>query len=276
MGYVDAHVHVWTDDFDRYPLAEGYTPAQMKPPTFTPEELLAHCRPLGVDRIVLVQMSFYGADNRYMLDTMSRYPGVFGGIAVIDPAGPAVEAEMDRLGELGVRGFRLQPAGQPAGEWLTPGHERLFAHATHTGQALCCLINPPALIDLERLARRYPRAPVVIDHLCRIGAGGEVVAEEVAALCRLAVYPQIKVKVSAFYALGSGRPPYHDLLPLLREVYAAYGPQRLMWATDCPYQVQQATYEDSLALVRDAFPEADAEARQWLLEKTAAETFFGE
>lgn len=275
MGYVDAHVHVWTADFDRYPLAEGYTPAQMQPPTFTPEELLAHCRPLGVDRIVLVQMSFYGTDNRYMLDTMSRYPGVFGGIAVIDPAGPAVEAEMDRLGELGVRGFRIQPAARPAAEWLTPGHERMFAHAQRTGQALCCLINPEALPDLERLARCYPQAPVVIDHLCRIGAGGVILAEDVAALCRLAVYPQIKVKVSAFYALGSGRPPYHDLLPLLREVYAAYGPQRLMWATDCPYQVQQATYEDSLALVRDAFVEADAKARQWLLEKTAAETFLG-
>ncbi len=274
MGYTDAHVHVWTDDLASYPLAPGYTADQMKPPAFTPDELLAHCQPSGVERIVLVQMSFYGTDNRYLLDTVSHYPGVFGGIAVIDPAGPQVEAEMNQLGERGVRGFRIQPARRPAGQWLTDGHERMFAHASRTGQALCCLIDPDALPALAAMARRYPEAPVVIDHLCRIGAGGQVAEAEVEALCNLAIYPQIKVKVSAFYALGRGRPPYHDLLPMVREVYRAYGPRRLMWATDCPYQVMEASYEASLALLRDSFPEADDEARQWLLELTANETFF--
>lgn len=90
MGYVDAHVHVWTDDFERYPLADGYTPEEMIPPTFTPEDILRHAEPSGVDRVVLVQMSYYGTDNSYMLDTMKRYPGIFGGIAVIDESRPDV------------------------------------------------------------------------------------------------------------------------------------------------------------------------------------------
>ena len=75
MPYIDAHVHVWTDDLERYPLAPGYTRDQMRPPTFTPEELLAHCRPCGVERVVLIQMSYYGYDNSYMLDVMRAYPG---------------------------------------------------------------------------------------------------------------------------------------------------------------------------------------------------------
>src|SRR6266545_4484113 len=79
---IDAHVHVWTNDFAKYPLAQGFTPAQMKPPVFLPEEILRHARPSGVDRIVLIQMSYYRFDNSYMLDAIRRRPRVFRGIAI--------------------------------------------------------------------------------------------------------------------------------------------------------------------------------------------------
>ena len=32
-GWIDAHVHVWTDDFDKYPLAPGFKKEQMRPAT---------------------------------------------------------------------------------------------------------------------------------------------------------------------------------------------------------------------------------------------------
>jgi predicted TIM-barrel fold metal-dependent hydrolase len=60
MGFIDAHVHVWTPDTAHYPLAPGYTKDDMKPPSFTPQELFKHCKPVGVDRINLIQMSYYG------------------------------------------------------------------------------------------------------------------------------------------------------------------------------------------------------------------------
>src|SRR5690606_41190584 len=56
--FVDAHVHVWTPDVARYPLAEGVKPEQMEPRSFIPEELFAECRPHGVNRIVLIQRIF--------------------------------------------------------------------------------------------------------------------------------------------------------------------------------------------------------------------------
>ena len=84
MEYIDAHVHVWTDDLDTYPLAETYTKSDMQPETFYPEDILAHALPSGVNRIVLIQMSYYGFDNSYMLDVMEKRPDVFSGIAIID------------------------------------------------------------------------------------------------------------------------------------------------------------------------------------------------
>jgi predicted TIM-barrel fold metal-dependent hydrolase len=66
MGpYIDAHSYVWTPDVAHYPLAKGFTVADMKPPSFTAEELLAQCGPAGVGRVNLIQMSYYEFDNRF-------------------------------------------------------------------------------------------------------------------------------------------------------------------------------------------------------------------
>ena len=37
-GWIDAHVHVWTDDRERYPRAAGEP--DYDPPRFTPEDFL--------------------------------------------------------------------------------------------------------------------------------------------------------------------------------------------------------------------------------------------
>ena len=42
MGFIDAHVHVWTPDTDHYPLAAGFKKETMKPASFTPEEVAAN------------------------------------------------------------------------------------------------------------------------------------------------------------------------------------------------------------------------------------------
>ncbi|MFM7075705.1 MAG: amidohydrolase family protein, partial [Planctomycetaceae bacterium] len=91
---VDAHVHVWTPDTARYGLAAGFTEADLAPPSFTAEELLALCRPAGVSRVVLIQMSFYGFDNAYMLACMRRHAPAFSGVAIVDHDAPGVADSM--------------------------------------------------------------------------------------------------------------------------------------------------------------------------------------
>ena len=55
----------------------------------------------------------------------------------------------------------------------------------------------------------------------------------------------------------------------------AYGASRLMWASDCPYQVQGVhTYAASIALIRDRLDFLTAEERDWILRKTAEKVFF--
>ncbi|MDM8004867.1 MAG: amidohydrolase family protein [Phycisphaerae bacterium] len=275
-GWIDAHVHVWTDDVSHYPLAPGFTKSQLQPPTFTPEELFAHCEPCGVRRINLIQMSYYGCDNRYMLDVMEQYPGRFAGTAIVDLTARDVGDQMRRLKSHGVRAFRIYPGlvKRPPAEWLRPdGCDEMFKVGAESDLAMSCLIDPDALPELDRMCRRYPDTPVIIDHLCRIGISGQIDQSQVDALCRMSRHKRVMVKVGAFYALGRKKPPYHDLLPLIRQVVGAFGPQRCMWETDCPFQIVHGTYEASLALIRDRCDFLSRSDREQILRKTA-ETFF--
>ena len=62
--YIDAHCHVWTGDVGHYPLAGRFTVSDMKPRSFTAQELLETCRPSGVGRVNLIQMSYYEFPDR--------------------------------------------------------------------------------------------------------------------------------------------------------------------------------------------------------------------
>jgi predicted TIM-barrel fold metal-dependent hydrolase len=274
-GFIDAHVHVWTNDFGKYPLAQGFSVRDMKPPVFLPEDILRHAAPSGVKRIVLIQMSYYRFDNSYMLDVIRGRPEVFRGIAIVDHTGADPEGKMRRLAKGGVRGFRIYPGTAPHAQWLDgEGYARMFRCAAEEGLAMCPLIDPDALPAVDRQCEKFPDTPVVIDHLARIGASGEIREADVSALCRLSRRRNVKVKVSAFYALGAKRPPHLDLAPMIRRVYEAFGPRRLMWASDCPFQVVDETYEDSIALVRDRLEFLSPEDKQWILRRTAEESFF--
>ena len=277
MNFIDAHSHIWTPDTEKYNLAAGYFRDRMQPPSFTDDELMKLATPVGVDRVVLIQMSFYGYDNSYRLDTIADHPERYRGVAVIDQDAARPDLLMRELQKKGVAGFRIYPKNQQHDSWLSgEGMHRMWTAGAKHGLNMCCLINPVDLPALDRMCRDFPETPVVIDHLCRIGVSGKVDDEEVQALCGLARHKNVTVKVSAFYALGKKKAPYDDLAPLIRRVYDAYGPQRLMWATDCPFQaVDGHTYHESIELIRDRLDFLSAEDRQWMLRKTAERVFFG-
>jgi predicted TIM-barrel fold metal-dependent hydrolase len=273
--YIDAHVHVWTSDTERYPLKPGMAKDRMAVASFTPEELFVHTKPCGVGRIVLIQMSYYGFDNRYMLDSMKRYPSAFAGVAVIDDKDRPREVMLS-LAEKGVRGFRLRPGTAPAGNWLDgPEMAAMWKCGAENGLAMCLLIDPRHLPAVDGMSQRFPETPVVIDHFARIGADGEIRKQDLDTLCGLARHKNVRVKISAFYALGKKEPPFLDLTAMIRRLLDAFGPERLMWASDSPFQVIHGhQYRDSIDLIRTHLEFLSDGDRQWLLRKTAEQTFF--
>lgn len=280
LPWVDAHSHIWPPDVDKYPLAPGQTKKDLDPPSFTDQELLRVARPEGVGRVVLIQHSVYHLwDNSYLVDAVKRQPKLFRVQGMVDDHKPDPKAAMKKLLPLGVTGFRITPFVRPKDEqpkWLdTPGMAEMWTTAAETRQAMCPLINPSDLAALDAMCGKHPDTPVVVDHFGRVGADGEIRDDDVKVLCHLARHKHTHVKVSAFYALGQKKPPYDDLVPMIRRLLDSFGPKRLMWASDSPYQLQGVnSYKASIGLVRDRLDFLSKADREWLLAKTAEAVFF--
>jgi predicted TIM-barrel fold metal-dependent hydrolase len=277
MNFIDAHSHIWTPDTAKYPLGPGHRRANMEPASFTVEQLQAEMKAVGVAKVVLIQMSFYGYDNSYMLDSIAAHPGKFRGVAVIEQDAGDPSAKMRELKAKGVSGFRIYPKDRDFANWLSAeSMHQMWQTAGKERLNMCCLMDPNGLPALDRMCRMNPETPVVIDHMCRIGVTGEIPPADLTALCDMAKHPQVTVKISAFYALGKKSPPYTDLGPMIRRLRDAYGPQRLMWASDGPFQMQPPhSYKASIELIQSGLDFLSADDKEWLLRKTAERVFFG-
>lgn len=278
-GWIDAHSHLWPGEVDRYPLAAGQTKADLKPASFTDDELMKIASPEGVERVVLIQHSVYHLfDNSYLVDAVKRHPKRFRIVGMVDDHQPDAGAAMKRLLKQGVTGFRITPfirKDQPE-KWLdTTGMQEMWKTGAETRQAMCCLISASDIAGVDKMCAKHPETPVVIDHFARIGFDGQLREAEIKALCDLARHKQVSVKISAYYALGKKKPPHLELVPMIKRLFETYGPQRLMWASDSPYQLDPPnTYASSISLVRDRLDFVSDDDRQWLLRKTAEKVFF--
>ena len=136
-------------------------------------------------------------------------------------------------------------------------------------------MNPADLAPVFAMCGRYPETPVVIDHFARVGISGEIKPAELKQLLSLSRHANIRVKISAYYALGKKQPPHHELVPMIRQLFEAFGPDRLMWASDSPYQLEGgSTYKSSISLIRDHIDFVSEDDRRKLLRTTAEKSFF--
>jgi predicted TIM-barrel fold metal-dependent hydrolase len=277
---VDTHMHVWSGATTNFPFAHP-TSSNFKPPAVagTVEMLLDEMDRHTIDFAVLVQVIYYGWDNRYVADCIRRHPGRFRGQGLIDPTAPDVAARLEYwMREFGLSGMRLSPIYyQGRDAWITSdAHHRLWKKAEALGGIFNFFIAAPQLGKLETMLATYPEVRVVIDHLARVDLAGPNRDAEVAQLTRLARFPNVWVKVSELSVLSPSKThPYTDTFSLVKRVYEAFGPDRLLWGTGFPgatrAQAGRPTLDQELALVRREIPFFSDEERNKILGGNAAE-----
>ena len=261
---IDPHVHVWTHD-RRYPFAKE----TKNPPVedATPEMLLELMRQNSVARTVIIQVIHYRWDNSYLRDVLKSYPGMFHGVARVNPEDPASPDTLSKLvQEDGFRGVRLSPNDSAAGDWIKgPLMPPLWKRCRDLKVPMTILAPVTRMPDIAALCEKYPDLAVVIDHMADCPLDRTDLQLKLTALKR---YPKVFVKISHTWALSKEGFPFRDTFPLVQRLYDAFGPKRLMWGTDWPVSQKHASYAQTLAVVRDAMTFLTREDKRWMLSKT--------
>ena len=263
VGIVDSHVHVWKHD-PKYPFAPG---ANVPARDATPEMLLALMKANGVSKTVIIQVIHYKYDNRYVADVLKQYPGIFRGVCRVDPLDPAAPDHLSSWTEQGFHGVRISPAADASGDWirgvLMPP---LWKRCQDLKVPMTVLAPITRMPDVVPLMDRTPSLTLVIDHMADCPIDQPAQLEKLIALKR---YPNVFVKISHTWSISKQPYPWLDAQQYVKRLYDAFGPQRLMWATDWPILETWTTYDRALTVVRDEMNFLNSDDKQWLLGKTA-------
>jgi predicted TIM-barrel fold metal-dependent hydrolase len=225
---VDAHIHV-VGDPARYPMIPGrnYTPG-----IATISQIEALASPAGVRRFVIVQPSFYGTDNRLLLDTLAALGPRGAGVAVLDPETTG-EGDALRFAASGIRGLRLNLySGHDSRPGLAERFGATAALAKRMRGHVQVIADLPVLLDSANLLAQS-EVPVVIDHY---GLPGMERPDTAAGQALLALVRQshVWVKLSAPYRSTGDRlgimPDPAWLAALLQAA-----PTRCVWGSDWPH-----------------------------------------
>lgn len=220
--WIDSHAHVFDQTCD-YQGATRYRPSRFAPWQRYFDTLNA----CGIRGAVLVQPSFLGADNSYLCQAIAARPDRVRGVAVV--GGEVSAARLAELWRMGIRAVRLNLIGLPDPDFTSPSWGAWLDRVADSGMAL----------DLHASDDRWERLlpplltrelTVVVEHLGRPGFADPLDCAGFRAILAAAASGRVWVKLSAPYRSATGA-AVRTLAPLL----AAFGPERLLWGSDCPW-----------------------------------------
>lgn len=258
---VDSHAHVFRRDLS-YAAERRHSPDFDAPLADYLALLDAH----GVSRAVLVQPSFLGTDNAFLLAALDACPHRLRGVAVVAPS--IADVELQALAAHGVCGIRLNLFGAEvpdlrSGVWadlLRRVRELQWHVEVHLGLAALAPVGQ-AIIDSG--------CRLVVDHFGRPGALDDA---GLSWLLGSASSGRAWVKLSAAYRNWASSAPEQGVAAAA-QLLDAFGPQRLVWGSDWPHTQHRdlASFSSSLAALTDWVP--DPAARQTILVDTPHRLF---
>jgi predicted TIM-barrel fold metal-dependent hydrolase len=225
----DSHVHI-IGPIERYPQLATRTylalPASL-------DALSRAAEPSGVTHFVIVQPSFYGADNTALLESLDVLGPRGRGVAVIDPAQTS-KAMLDGFAVRGVRGLRinLYSPGKASGGRLARDFAEIADPAAAMGWHVE-VIAPLAVLAEAAGILAGAGVAVVIDHY---GVHGHSTPDSAdgRALLELLALPHVWMKLSAPYRVSDDplntRPDPAWLAAILERAK-----ERCLWGSDWPH-----------------------------------------
>ncbi len=261
-GACDCHVHIYDA---RFPLAAQ---ARRREPDALLPDYRQLQQSLGLERVVLVQPSAYGADNRCMLEALRTLGAHARGVAVIDES--VTDAALRRLTDAGIKGARFRMTGNLATSWdsLAAVAPRIAAFGWHIQFQMDGRELHQGLDALRRLP-----CPLVVEHIGKFLEPVEVGHPGFQALLRLLDLGRVWVKLSGAYMMSKSGPPGYADVGVLAKALVAHAPERMVWGSDWPHPLAPAGAmpDDArlLDLLLDWAPD-DTTRRRILVDNPAA------
>jgi L-fuconolactonase len=191
----------------------------------------------GVARVVVVQAAETLAETLFTVGLARKHAWIAGIVAWIELASPSVEEEVAALAAIpAVKGVRPVRDDNRSIAWMLDSRlERGFHALQDHVFSLDILVQNWREIPLATLlAKRLPGLAIVLDHCGKPDVAGGRFDPWARYIEELASLPHVVCKLSGLLnCAGPGADPA-DVEVYLNRVLRAFGPSRVMWASDWP------------------------------------------
>jgi predicted TIM-barrel fold metal-dependent hydrolase len=269
---IDSHAHIYGDDDRLYPpITKPFRPPRG---TGTVAHLQRERKGAGVGRVLAVQATtYYGFDNRFLVDAVRANADWMAGICTLDPDDPHSPDLLDQYAHgHNIRGVRCYQATD--GRLDHPGVVRLWEAARRSNLVVSVRVNRDKAAELAALLGRFADMKVVLDH-CMYIAVGPAYEKTLGDVLGLARFPNLYAKLS-FLPTGSARGyPFEDMHDACHQIVKTYGPDRCLWgsAFPCEFWCPKTTYAQQIRLFRHGLG-LEARASDAILGRTAHRLYF--
>lgn len=208
-----------------------------------PEHYQALARPEGVSGTVVVEASAWLEDNQWVLDLAAADPFILGLVGHLEPGTESFAGQLERFAANPLfRGIRVgYRQGMDQGVFLAD--MELLAKKD---LELDVLMGYAQLGEVGRLAERLPQLRIVINHVGSVPIDGRAPDPVwVEGMQRVAAHPRVFCKVSGMAELSQVQPAPVDpgfYAPVLDVLWAAFGPERLIYGSNWPVCERAAQY----------------------------------
>lgn len=237
---IETHVHLFSADPARFPLNR----LSYQPKPLPVEEYVKFAVAAKIDHAVVVQPEPYQDDHRYLEFAFTHEPfkGFFKGTCLFDPTDPKTPQRMRdlmrrspdrivalRIHELYPEGTLPTRSGAIRDRDLKDPQMLVTWRAAHAlGLIVQIQSTPRFAVPVHELGKKVPGMPILLDHLNRPGQG---TSEEYLQVLALAKLPQVYMKLGRTGVESASKQPFPhlDAKPLIKRVYEAFGPERILW-----------------------------------------------
>jgi predicted TIM-barrel fold metal-dependent hydrolase len=200
---------------------------------------------------------------------MQLHPDRFAYVARIDPLDPDLETLMAHVRKKpGSLCLRIVPVPE-AGEldlYSSGGFDAMFASAERHQVPIFAWFPGRAHMLIPTL-EKFPNLQLILDH-CGVSRSEPHVVDQLDAVLALSKYPNLALKwCHAPSQMSREAYPFSDVLPHLRRAIDAFGPRRVMWASDHTQSKTHHSWAQALFYILDSDQLTDDE-KAWILGRS--------